>query len=278
MRAVVIVAMDLLREAYARKWFLALGIGITLVLVTTALALRLDVVDGALAATRLFGEDVDHSIRPADVALRPLFEATSYIIFYGGLVFGVLACADFAPSLLSPGRIEHLLSLPVRRWELLAGTFLGVLMLTAAGCLYGAGGLALIMGVKTGVWTFRPVVSALIAGATFTSLYGTMLTVAVFARSAALSAAFGGGLLVMGIIAGFRAELARLFEPGLWRWVFESVTALVPRVSLIAQESARIAASEPFDPRIVLRLVGGAMIFGLAALVVGVWRFEQRDF
>ena len=96
-----------------RRWFLALGLAITVILFIMGAALRLDVVDGALAATRLFGRELHTNIRSVDVALRPVFQAASYIVFYGGLLFGILSCADFAPSLLSPGRIEHLLSLPV---------------------------------------------------------------------------------------------------------------------------------------------------------------------
>ncbi|MGZ6069796.1 MAG: hypothetical protein ACXWK8_01190, partial [Myxococcaceae bacterium] len=134
----VAVALDLLREAAARRWFLALGIALTGLLLLLLTSLRLDVVDGALAATRLFGKPVDHSIQAADVALRPVFLVASQLVFWGGLAFGVLSCADFAPALLSPGRIEHLLALPVRRWELLAGTFLGVLVLALGGALYAS--------------------------------------------------------------------------------------------------------------------------------------------
>ena len=108
-----------------------------LVLLFLGLALRLEVVDGALAATRLFGAALDTDVRSVDVALRPVFQAAAYAIFYGGLAFGVLACADFGPSLLAPGRIEHLLALPVRRPELIGGTFLGVLLLASCGALYG---------------------------------------------------------------------------------------------------------------------------------------------
>src|SRR5262249_23980582 len=141
--ALFTVAFDLFREAASRRWFLSLGLGITLLLAVLGLTLRLDVVDGALAATRLFGKVLHTDIRSVDVALRPVFRAASYVIFYGGLGFGILACADFAPSLLAPGRIEHLLALPVQRWQLLGGTFLGVLGLSTIFALYGAGGLAL---------------------------------------------------------------------------------------------------------------------------------------
>src|SRR6185295_66063 len=140
-RTMLAVAADLIREATKRKWFLGLAIAITAVLVTLSLSLRMDVVDGALAATRLFGKLTRGPIQSVDVALRPVFMAVAAVVFYGGSVFGIIACADFAPTLLSPGRIEHLLALPVRRWQLLAGTFLGVLALSLAAALYGSGGL-----------------------------------------------------------------------------------------------------------------------------------------
>src|SRR4030095_8301910 len=52
MRVTLLVALDLLREAASRRWFLALGAALTLILLFAALALRLEVVDGVLAATR----------------------------------------------------------------------------------------------------------------------------------------------------------------------------------------------------------------------------------
>ncbi|NUQ72214.1 MAG: hypothetical protein HUU21_01530 [Polyangiaceae bacterium] len=278
MRAVFAVALDLFREAASRKWFLALGLGITILLVTAGLALRLDVVDGALAATRLFGRVVNTDIRSVDVALRPVFRAAAYVIFYGGLAFGILACADFAPSLLSPGRIEHLLSLPVQRWELLTGTFLGVLGLSTLGSLYGAGGFTLILSVKTGVWTAKPIFAALLASVTFTAIYGAMLTVALFVRSAALSAATGGALFLAGIIAGYRDRVGTFFEAGIAREAFLAVSLLIPRVSTLADASADLAASAPVDARALGSLLVGLAVFGAAALMFGIWRFEQKDF
>jgi len=278
MKAVLAVALDLFREASSRRWFLALGIGLTLLLVLAGLTLRIDVVDGALAATRLFGKVMHTDIRSVDVALRPVFRAAAYVIFYGGLAFGILACSDFAPSLLAPGRIEHLLALPVQRWQLLTGTFFGVLALALLGAAYGAGGFALLLAVKTGVWTFRPVLAGLIASVTFAAIYGGMLVASLFARSAALSAATGGFLFLTGIVAGYRERLDHFFEPGLGRSVFQAVTLLLPRVSTLADASADIAASAPIDFGALGSELAGLLIFGLAALAFGIWRFESQDF
>ena len=82
MIATLNIARDLLREAASRKWFLVLGVAITLVLATVGLSLEMDVVDGALAGTRLFGELIDENIRSADVALRPVFMAAAAFTFF----------------------------------------------------------------------------------------------------------------------------------------------------------------------------------------------------
>lgn len=273
-----VVARDLLREASSRRWFLALGLGITLVLVVIGLSLRMDVVDGALAATRLFGKPLRTDIRSADLALRPVFQASAYMIFYGGLAFGIVSCADFGPSLLAPGRIEHLLSLPVRRWELIAGTFLGVLGLALVGALYGAGGLVVIFGVKTGVFTLRPVVAALLASVTFSALYGAMLAAAIVMRSAALSAGVGGALFALGIVAGYRDKLDQFFESDFSKGIFRAITLFLPRVSTLANASAAIAGSEPVDMAALGSQLAGIAVFGVAALSLGIHLFERKDF
>src|SRR5262249_18395959 len=85
------------------------------------------------------------------------------------------------------------LSLPVRRWELLAGTFLGVLALALAGAVYASAGLVLVLGGKTGVWTGWPVVSAGLAALAFGGVYVGVVALAVWGAQPGLCGA-GGGL------------------------------------------------------------------------------------
>jgi len=278
MSAVFAIAGDVLREAKSRRWFLGLWLGITLVLVLLALGLRMDVVDGALAATRLFGKPLGGDIRSAQVALRPVFEAAAYLFFYGGLLFGIVACSDFAPSLLSPGRIEHLLSLPIRRWELLGGTFLGVMCLSMAGSLYGATGLVVLLGIKTGAWTAGPLLASVLAGLSFAPIYSMMLAAALVVRSAALSAASGAAMMLLGIVSSYRTSLAPMIEPGLRRTSFEVALVAIPRVSQLAKLSASVAASRPVALRAAVLLSLGFCAFSLALLAAQAWYFERRDF
>jgi ABC-type transport system involved in multi-copper enzyme maturation permease subunit len=272
------VAGDLLREAAARKWFLGLGVALTALLLGLVEGLRLDVVNGALASTRLFGSAFSNTIQPADVALRPVFVVASYLISYGGIAFGLLACSDFAPALLSPGRIEHLLSLPVRRWELLVGTFLGVLTLGLLGALYGAGGLLLILGAKTGVWTWYPLLAALLAVVGFGTVYAGMLLSAVAVRSSSVSAAVGALLLLAGILAGNRRAVLAAIGEGAGRAAFALWSRLMPPLSALANAAANLAGGRSVSAEQLGGVVTSCGLFAMGALAVAVWLFEKKDY
>ncbi|QSQ15894.1 hypothetical protein [Myxococcus landrumensis] len=278
MKPVLGIAGYVLREAAARKFILAFLAGITLVLTVVALSLRLEVIDGALAASRLFGEEINSNIQSVDMALRPVYQAAAFIVFYGGILFGIVACSDFAPSLMSPGRIEHLLALPIQRWHLLAGTFLGVMTLALGGTLYGTTGLVLIFGVKAGYWTVGPLVSGLLACVGFAAVYAVMLTTATLVRSAALCAAAGALCLVGGIIAGHRHTISNFFESGVSRAAFRGVTLVLPRLSSLAEAAGNMAASAPLEVRSLGTLLLGVFVFGLGVLALGFWRFEGKDY
>lgn len=279
MNGTLAIARDLIREAASRRWFIALAGAITLFLGSVTVGLNMEVVDGALAATRFFGEYVQADVQAADVALRPIFQATSYVIFYGGIAFGIVACSDFGPSLLAPGRIEHLLSLPIRRASLLAGTMLGVWLVIACGAMYGALGVMVILGLKTGVWTPELLLCGALASVTFIAIYGVMLMAAVFVRSAAISASVGLAVFVAGIISGYRESVGPLFsEEGVWRSLFRASTTFMPPISSIADAAAAFAASHTVDVAVLSRQLAGTAIYGVAALAIAIWKIEQVDF
>lgn len=272
------VALDLLRQAVARRWVMALGLAVTAALLLTGLSLRLDVVDGALSATRLFGQVLARDVVAIDVALRPVFSAAAYLIVYGFTAFLVLATADFGPSLLLPGRIEHLLALPVRRWELLVGTYVGVCLLATMAAGYGAGGLTLVLGAKTGVWTLRPLLAGLMGVVAFATVYAVMLTTAVLVRSAAVSAAVGAAFYVTGIVAGFRDAIAAALDEGFIRTGFLVASAVVPRLSQLAGQAATFAGGQPVGLGSVAAVLTGFVMFAAGVMTFGVWLFERKDY
>jgi Cu-processing system permease protein len=272
------VALDLLLEAARRKWFLGLFGAITLVLLVLGFSLQLEVVDGAIAGSKLFGSFMSNDIVSANRVMSAVFITVSYLGFYGGAFFLALACSDFAPELLAPGRIEHLLSLPVARWQLLFGTFLGVVALAALGSAYGAGSLTVLLGVKTGIWTAKLLLGSAVGWVGFCALYAVMLTSNFFVRSAALSGALGVVTLILGVVASFRESIAVAMEEGVGRTLFSWAMLPIPRLGTLATAAADLAGSQPVDSSVVARLLGGCFIFSVALLSVAAWRFERKDF
>lgn len=272
------VARDLLREAFARKWILGLLAGITGVLLLLLLFLRLEVVDGAIAGSRLFGAMLFEDIVSTDRAMKPVYMVVAFCGFFGGALFLAIACSDFAPSLLSPGRIEHLLSLPVSRWQLLLGTYVGVLVLSAMCTAYGAAGITVVFGFKTGFWTWALLGGSLLGVVGFCALYAAMLATALFVRSAAASAAVGLLTLVLGVVASAREEIEKTLEEGIGREVFHWAVQPFPRLWKLAEQCIRLAGDDSFDGPLTARLVAGTLIFSLGLLAVAAWRFERKDF
>lgn len=272
------VARQVLREAFGRKWILAIFGGITLALLVVSASLQLEVLDGVLAASRLFGDSTPLRNTDVQMALRPVISAAAFLLFYAALVFGIVGCADFAPRLLAPGRIEHLLALPIQRWELLLGTFLGVLMLALTATLYGALGFIVIIGVKAGLWLWSLLLTALVASACFCTLYAAMLTMATWVRSAAMSAGAGFTLFVFGIIASNRDSIASVLSPGLPRESFRAISAGVPRLSALGEAAMSVAIGERPDLNVVMAQSVGMGLFAIALLVIGLWNFEARDY
>lgn len=278
MRITFHVARDLLQEALARKWVLGLLVGITLVLLLLGFFLRLDVVDGAIAGSRLFGAMLSEDIVASDTVMRPIYMVVAGVGFFGGALFLAIACSDFAPSLLSPGRIEHLLSLPVSRWQLLLGTYLGVLALSVLCTAYGSLGVTLIFGFKTGYWTTSLLAGSLLGIAGFAALYAAMLTSALFVRSSAASAAVGFLTLIFGILASTREAIEESLEEGIGRTLFHYGVQPFPRLWKLAEQGIRLAGDDSFNAPLTLRLVAGSLIFSLGMLAIAAWRFEKKDF
>lgn len=271
------VALDLLREALYRKWFLGLFLAITLVLGVLGLSLRLDVVDGAIAGSRLFGKLLSDDIVQADAVLRPLYTAVAYGSFYLGSLFLCVSCSDFAPNLLQPGRIEHLLALPVTRWNLVLGTYLGVLGLGALCTGYGALGVTVLFGVKTGLWSGRLLWGSLLGMVGFAAVYAVMLAAVFFVRSAALSAASGVSLLVLGVLSTQRNLVIAVMEPGAGRDVFGALMQPIPRLFALATAGADLAAGRGLDGAHTAELVLSVLAFSAALLALTTWRFERMD-
>ncbi len=258
------VALDVLREAFARKLMIGLFAFIVGGLLLLLFALDLEVVEGTLAAGRLFGMEMENAIIPIDVAMKQIFGFLAYAFFYFGMLFGVVATAGVAADMLQPGRVEWLLSLPVRRTELVVGTYLGVLGIALIATSVAVGGTTLILWGKTGYVTFAPLWSAVSACIAFSALYGLMLLATTLVRSMVLAAGAGLILLFFGVITSNRVRFLEVIKPGFFRDTTEILITPRPRFHRLASAAAEAAnGGEYFGDGLV---AGGTGMIVLATL------------
>jgi Cu-processing system permease protein len=273
----LLVAADVVREAFARRVMLALLVAIVGLLLLLTLALDLEVVQGALAAGRLFGQDMQNAIVPVDVAMRGVFEALSLVTFYVGLLFGVVISADIAPKLLAPGRVELLLSLPVRRVELVVGTYLGVALIAALTTGFAVGGVSLVLFLKTGFVTSAPLWGALFAIVGFICVYAAMLLATSLVRSAALAAGTGTALYFAGILTSDRERFFDWFSQGWTRELLGLLVSPLPRLAALADAGGAAATGEGL-PGNVVPLVLSALVFAAACVALAAAVISGKDY
>lgn len=270
------VARDVVEEALRRKTVLTLLALTAMGQVGLALALDIDVAEGMIAGTRLFGQELGRGGDGADM-LATWHRALGHFVFHVGILAGIVATSDLAVRALAPGRVELLLSLPLRRVDLVLGLYLGVACVALGWSAFAVGGFSLVLSYKVDVPSLTPLAAALAASIGFAAIYAFMLLVTTVQRSASLAAAAGMGLYVFAAAASKRQEFLRLFEAGPLRDVTEIVVAPLPRLLGVAKLGADLAAGVATDAEQAALALGTTVLFACAALALATWRIHRRD-
>jgi hypothetical protein len=119
------------------------------------------------------------------------------------------------------------------------------------------------------VWTFRPVLAVLLTSVSFATIYAGMLLSALVVRSAALSGAVCLLLFILGIVAGQRASIMRVWNEGVMRELFAGLTLLVPRTSTLGTAAADLASGKPLPRRSHHLHVDASHDVGIVAAATG---------
>ena len=285
MRAWAASMEEVFREAAARWTLIAYFALSSLFILVFALAVNLDVVNGALAGAKLFGQSVELGRRSIDIDRLVLgFESGfSGFLYLVGTFLALFATAHLVPRLQEKGTVDLYLSRPVGRVPFLLSRYCGGLLLAAANLLYLIGSIWLIIIWKTrvvhgrfllGGVTILFTIAVLLAFAflvgVVTSSTGVslMTTYAVFFLAALLAAHNR-------IAAAMSAEWAAKVVHGLY-WIFPK-TAELGRATVEQVSGGRAFHRAP----IVLdhfAVYGSTALFGVAALAASCWLFSRKDF
>ena len=269
-----------LRELMAKKVILGLFIVSTLVWVMLSFALNLDIVDGALAGLRIFGQDAQMGSGGAQnmpmlqdivVGVGQFVAGASY---WMGILLALFATAPLINSLLERGRVDLLLSKPIGRMSLLGSHLAGVMSVVFALALYLMGMVWLVMSIKSGIWNPQFLIAILMVVLMFTIMYSVILLVGVSLQSTALSLIVTYGLIFCSIIFLAKDQLVPQINLP-WRQLFLGFYYVLPNFAEVTQVVVQLAGGEPVESW--YPLISSAL-FGVVVYALAIYRFNRRDF
>jgi ABC-type transport system involved in multi-copper enzyme maturation permease subunit len=273
---------EVFREASARWTLLAYFALSSLFILIFALAVNLDIVNGALAGAKLFGREVDLGGEKIDMDQLVLGFETGFsgVLYMLGTFLALFATAHLVPRLQEKGTIDLYLSRPVGRTKLLLSRYSGGLLLAGANLLYLIGSIWLIVFWKAGVAHARFLlgggvilftIACLVAFAflvgvvTSSTAVSLMVTYAVFFFAALLSAR---DKIAAAVSSEFSADVIRALY-----WIFPKTAELGrATVSLVSGGMHGVGPAAP------MAVYGSTALFGIVSLGLAAWRFSRKDF
>ncbi|HWY46148.1 MAG TPA: ABC transporter permease subunit [Bryobacteraceae bacterium] len=264
---------DTFREAFARKIFWGFFGCSTAVILFFIFLMKIDVVEGALATVSLFGKEM----RAQEVTniVRGVQGALAAFLYGFGLFLAVFASAGLIPTIFEPGRIELLLSKPVRRYHILLGRYLGNLLVIAFNMMYLVLSVWIILGIKTEIWTHQFLYSAGLTIFVFAILLTIVVLIGVLSESAVLSTMVTFGVMIAGLIVAQKSTIERLLTSEWSRDVVRVLYYALPKVWDLGNIGRKLVTGVPIEDWMP---VWSSALFGVVVLGTGLLVFSRRNY
>jgi len=273
-RVTVTLIGDTFREAVVCWVFWGLfGLSTALILFLLFL-MRIDVVEGARATISLFGQSTGKAIEVAKL-VRGAHSTVAAFLYMMGMFLAVFASATLMPAALERGRVEVLLSKPVRRRHLLLARYGANWLVVALNTCYLIVGVWLIIGWKTGVWypSFLWAIPTTLL--MFAVLLAVVALVAVLSESAALVTMITFALMVVSPILAQHRLMMKLLSSEwsrlLWKGFYQALPKFydVGRINMDLVMGRAVASWAP---------LWTSAAFGAVVLAAALWWFQRKDF
>jgi ABC-2 type transport system permease protein len=265
---------DTFREAFARKIFWGLfGLSTAMILFFLFL-LRIDIVEGGLAAVSLFGKTASRTT-DVDRLVRGVYGGIATFLYTWGMFLAVFASAGLIPSVLEPGRIELLLSKPVSRTHILLGRYAGNVLVVSCNIIYLVLGVWTILGVKTGIWSPMFLISIATTIFIFAVLLSVVILIGVLFESAALSTMVAVALMIMSPVLAQTSTMLRLLSSEWSRQVWRTLYYSLPKVYDLGKLTLDAIQSRTFNG---FMPIWTSALFGVVVLTGALVIFAKRDF
>jgi ABC-type transport system involved in multi-copper enzyme maturation permease subunit len=270
----LVLIRDTFHEAFLRWVFWGLfGLSSAMILFFLFL-MRIDLVEGARATISLFGQSTGKAVEVAKL-VREVHAGVSAFFYMFAMFLAVFASATLMPAALERGRVELLLSKPLRRWHLLLARYGANLLVVTLNTCYLIGGVWLIFGWKAGVWHASFLYAILATTFMFAVLLTVVALVAVSSESAALATMITFALMVMSPILAQHKLMAKLLASEWSRNVWKGFYHALPKffdVGGINMDLVMGRAVVSWTP------VWTSAAFAVVVLSASVYLFQRRDY
>ncbi len=285
MRVFLANVEEVFREAAARFTLIAYFLLSTVFIAIFATAVNLDVVDGALAGAKLFGQSVTlgHGnpveIDKLVIGFQMGFSAILYLV---GIFLSIFATAHLVPRLQEKGTIDLYLSRPAGRIPLLLSRYAGGLLLAASNIAYLMLSIWAIVGIKTGVWRPQFLLAGFIIMFAIATLLSFAFLVGVVTSSTAVSIMATYGLFFIGSLLTLHNKIAAAMSSEWGAGIVHGLYWVLPKTAQLGQavvEAVSLGESMRRPPPVdVLPVFGTTALFLLVSLALACRLFSRKDF
>ena len=276
------------RELWAMRLTQAMFAVATLAWLLLSFAMNMDVVEGSLAALRIFGFETTPTDGVFDEAsgewVSQALSLDKFLIgintfvfgaaYFLGTLLGLFATMPLINGFLEQGRIDLLLSKPLSRPRLLFGHLAGVWFTVFVLAAYLVGGVWMTLSFKTGVWLPRFLIAIPIITLMFAVMYSVILTVSIASRSSGLGLVVAYGLIFVSIILASHEQLVPVLS-GAAAGIFLTIYHTLPNFAEVVMVQSQLV--EGADVISWYPLVS-SLLFGSVTYGIGFLWFSRRDF
>ena len=286
MRAFAASIEEVFREAAARWTLIAYFTLSSIFILIFALAVNLDIVDGALAGARLFGKEIDMGGETVNIDKIVLgFESGfSGFLYLVGTFLALFATAHLVPRLQEKGTIDLYLSRPVGRVRLLLSRYVGGLLLAAANLAYLIGAIWLIIIWKTKVVHPRFLLGGLVILFTIATLLALAFLIGVVTSSTAVSLMGTYAVFFFAAMLSARDRIAAAMDTNLSAKIVHGLYWILPKTAQLGRNvidlvsGGQLTRHAPAAASDLLPVYGTTALFGILALGLAARLFSRKDF
>lgn len=283
MRAWAANVEEVFREAAARWTLLAYFALSSLFILIFALAVNLDIVDGALAGAKLFGQEVDLNGEKIDMDKLVLGFETGFsgFLFLVGTFLALFATAHLVPRMQEKGTVDLYLSRPVGRVRLLLSRYSGGLLLAAVNLVYLIGAIWAIIIAKTGVVHPRFFLGGVVILFTIATLLAFAFLIGVATSSTAVSLMGTYAIFFFAAILSGREKIAAAMSTEFGANLVRALYWIFPKTAELGRAAVALVSGGEFRPLANVNffaVYGSTALFGVASLALAAWLFSRKDF